>query len=42
MKKKIKKIILAIEYTCKDYEVIDHIASHKEIGKIREVKTLKV
>lgn len=37
-----KKIILEIEYTCKEHEIIDYIASHEKIGKIHEVKTLNV
>ena len=39
---KTKSIILKIDFTCKDYEIIDFVAHNPKVVGVHEFKTLKV
>ena len=42
MEKKVKSIILKIDFTCRDYEIIDFVAHNDKVVGVHEFKTLKV
>ena len=41
-KKKYKTMTLQIDYLCKDSDLIDYLIKSPKIGRVQEIKTLKV